>query len=207
MFTSRAMLINTLRALNLSIGVSVSKTKDDLRAFYNAAAKFAEDGYTATSERMLEPVRKLFHEWDDHCAKLRENIDSLSRAELKEEITYHKDMLPRLDKFASLHEPFAEDAGEEIAFRRNIGQSYSEALCARNELTALLSQVLQKIQRKEPVILAHAAEAFATFNLIESYGRVHDFEALERLNERIKSAHQVILACKHRVMNYVDSES
>lgn len=196
-----------LSALNTSIQTAVTTTKDELRPFFDAAAKFAGDGHTATAERMLDPVRRLLHEWDDHSMWLRGNIDSLSRAELKKEIAYHKAMLPRLDKFATLREPFADDAGEEIAFRKNIGESYSKALCARNELASLLEQVLQKIQRKEPAILSNAADAFATFNQIECYGRVHDFEALGRLDARIKNAHQIILSCKHRLMNYVDNPS
>jgi hypothetical protein len=207
MFTSRVELRNLLFSLSSAVDKGVATTKDDLRPFFNAAAKFAEDGHTATAERMLEPVRKIFLEWADHSTNLLSTVDGLSRAELKKEIDYHKSMATRLDVFASLREPFGTDAGEEIAFRKNIGQSYSEALCARNELTALLAQVLQKIQRKEPTVLAHAAEAFATFNLIECYGRVHDFEALEKLSVRIKNAHRIILTCKQRVMNYVDSSS
>lgn len=207
MFTTRMQLRNVLLALNSAVDTAVSNSKDDLRSFFAAALKFAEDGYTATSERMLEPVKKLLHEWDDHKMNLLKDVDSLSRAELKKEIAYHKDMFPRLDKFASLREPFADDAGEEIAFRKNIGQSYSEALCARNELTVLLAQGLQKIQRKEPALLVSAADAFAAFNLIESYGRVHDFEALGKLQARIKAAHQTILACTRRTMNYVDTPS
>jgi hypothetical protein len=131
----------------------------------------------------------------------------MGRADLQKTRAYYVGLLPKIDYFATLNEPYADTSGEEVAYRRKIGERYMETLCARNELNKLIADMLQIIQRKEPHILSSAASAFETFNGIERYGRVHSFKELDKLMARIEDARLVILNCTHRITNYAGFKS